>query len=85
MFVLRRRALSSAKTESRKWELDDNGREWSEVVDGVGWPSSASQLLSVQSIRPSGSVSSQTQTPLPFEVGGGYTLFYLAKGHPQGG
>lgn len=28
---------------------------------------------------------SQTQTPPPFEVGGGYTLFYLANGHPQGG
>lgn len=66
-------------------KLDDTER----VSKGCRWSRLAELVVSCcqssPSVRPFGVRSSQTRTPPPFEVGGGYTLFYLAKGHPQGG
>lgn len=85
MFVLGPRALSWSRVRSRKWnwtirETAARGCGWSRLAELV-----VSCCQSSPSVRPFGVRSSQTRTPPPFEVGGGYTLFYLAKGHPQGG
>lgn len=85
MFVLGPRALSWSRVRSRKWNWTIRER----ATRGCGWSRLAELVVSCcqssSSVRPFGVRSSQTWTPPPFEVGGGYTLFYLAKGYPQGG
>lgn len=85
MFVLGPKALSWSRVRSRKWNWMIRKR----IARGCRWSRLAELVVSCcqssLSVRLFGVRSSQTRTPPPFEVGGGYTLFYLAKGHPQGG
>lgn len=88
MFILGPRSLSW----SRPSPGNGAGRHGREQPEVWRWSRLAELVVSCcQSVHPVRSSVCpfvgvrQTRTPPPFEVGGGYTLFYLAKGHPQGG